>query len=64
MNEREVCAGTGHEPLVEGFPDEYPASAMKANEGRCPVCRGVYLLDGDGLLPSHPPRGAGFAPQA
>jgi hypothetical protein len=58
MSEQQLCAGSGDEPLVESFPNEYPASAMKPNEGRCPVCGVVLALDQDGLLPNHPPRGS------
>ena len=56
MSEQGTCAGGGGEPLGERYPDEYPASAMKPDEGRCPVCGAVLTVDEDGLLPPHPPR--------
>ena len=56
MSERGTCAGSRGEPLRERYPDEYPASAMKEDEGRCPVCGVVQAVDEDGLVPPHPPR--------
>jgi hypothetical protein len=57
MGDGQTCIGTGGEPLPESFPREYPASAMQPGAGRCPVCAAVLVLDEDGLIPPHPPRG-------
>lgn len=57
MSERDTCPGGGGEPLPERYPEEYPASAMRPGEGRCPVCGVVLAVDEDGLVPPHPARG-------
>jgi hypothetical protein len=60
MTDERTCIGAGGEPLPESFPREYPASAMQAGAGRCPVCGTVLQLDEDALMPAHPPRATMF----